>query len=91
MFLCSCDGGNLTLQVRRTKGSPIPHVAMFASKEIRLGDEITFSYGDASAEVDAASHEGNTDAGCTAAVTLQGQRRHCYCKSKQCCGFLPRC
>ena len=79
------------LEIRRSKGSPIPHVAMFASKDIKMGDEITFSYGDSSAEMDFAGPEGNTGAHCTAAVRLEGQRRRCYCESKQCCGVLPRC
>ena len=93
MSLCSCDGGNLELKIKRSRGSPLPHVAMFASRDINVGDEITFSYGASIGEVqpDVASDPGNDTASRTAAVKLAGQRQRCYCQSEKCHGFLPCC
>lgn len=63
---------------------------MFASKNIKLGDELTFSYGDSVAEAQLGmASEHNTTPDGTAAMTLVDKRRHCYCKSDQCYGFLP--
>ncbi|KAK1296504.1 Histone-lysine N-methyltransferase SUVR3 [Acorus calamus] len=42
----SCDGGNLTLILVRNTGSLIPRLCFFASRDIKEGEEITFSYGD---------------------------------------------
>ena len=54
----------------------IPHVAMFASENIKPGDELSFAYGvGASAE---ASREPPTS------------WRRCYCGMEGCVGYLPR-
>ncbi len=46
---CSCDGGNLELVVVRACGALIPHIALFAHRDIAAEEELTFSYGPPSA------------------------------------------
>jgi hypothetical protein len=46
-FNHSCAGGSLELCVVRCAGSPLPHVGMFARADIAAGEELTFSYGEA--------------------------------------------
>ena len=66
---------------------------MFASKDIKVGAELTFSYGESDAEVQqaVASEHNTTRSNGIIAQKAIGDRRRCYCKSEQCCGFLPRC
>ncbi|EIE24024.1 SET domain-containing protein, partial [Coccomyxa subellipsoidea C-169] len=54
-FNHSCGGGNLELVLVRCCGSPIPHVGMFARRDIHAGEELTFMYGQPSG-VDSAMH-----------------------------------
>ena len=75
-FNHSCCGGNLELVVVRCSGSPLPHVGMFARRQIRTGEELTFLYGDPSDGAEAVTRNG-------------GVRRACYCEAKGCLGFLP--
>ncbi|GAQ77873.1 Putative histone H3 (Lys9) methyltransferase [Klebsormidium nitens] len=46
----SCDGGNATRVLVRQTGWPLPHVALFANREILAGEEITMSYGEVKAD-----------------------------------------
>lgn len=41
----SCDGGNLSTTLVRSSGSVLPRLCFFASKDIKEGEELTFSYG----------------------------------------------
>ncbi|KAJ4721312.1 Histone-lysine N-methyltransferase [Melia azedarach] len=42
----ACDGGNLSTVVVRSVGSMLPRLCFFASKDIKEGEELTFSYGE---------------------------------------------
>ncbi|XP_061945666.1 histone-lysine N-methyltransferase SUVR3 [Populus nigra] len=42
----SCDGGNLTTVLVRHTGSLLPRLCFFASRNIKEGEELTFSYGE---------------------------------------------
>ncbi|XP_011624457.2 histone-lysine N-methyltransferase SUVR3 [Amborella trichopoda] len=41
----SCDGGNLSPILVRTRGRLLPRLCLFASRDVALGEELTFSYG----------------------------------------------
>lgn len=96
-FNHSCDGGNLELEVVRSRGSQLPHVAMFASKDIQAGQEITFSYGQPATGSetvlplpttgqDSCSMQHVAEA---AVVFKSHHRRRCFCGSKSCHEYLP--
>ncbi|CAO2827103.1 unnamed protein product [Amaranthus hypochondriacus] len=42
----SCDGGNLSTVLVRSSGVLLPRVCFFSSRDIRAGDELSFSYGE---------------------------------------------
>ncbi|GMI65042.1 SET domain protein 20 [Hibiscus trionum] len=42
----SCDGGNLSTILVRSSGALVPRLCFFASKDIKEGEELTFSYGE---------------------------------------------
>lgn len=88
----SCDGGNLRLEIVRSRGSPLPHIAMFASKDIQTGEEMTFSYG-ASADSMEPTMSAAKDIRASQAGTLVklkcNQKRCCVCCTKNCSGYLP--
>ncbi|KAK0602782.1 hypothetical protein LWI29_036905 [Acer saccharum] len=42
----SCDGGNLSTMVVRSSGAVLPRICFYASKDIKEGKELTFSYGE---------------------------------------------
>ncbi|KAJ0079479.1 hypothetical protein Patl1_23476 [Pistacia atlantica] len=42
----SCDGGNLSTILVRSSGAFLPHLCFFSSKDIKEGEELTFSYGE---------------------------------------------
>lgn len=42
----SCDAGNLSTVLVRNSGALLPHVCLFASRDIHAGEELSFSYGD---------------------------------------------
>ncbi|KAJ9131865.1 hypothetical protein P3X46_034772 [Hevea brasiliensis] len=42
----SCDGGNLSTMLVRSSGALLPRLCFFASKDIKEGEELTFSYGE---------------------------------------------
>ncbi|KAF6174751.1 hypothetical protein GIB67_031275 [Kingdonia uniflora] len=42
----SCDGGNLATVLVRNSGSLLPRLCFFASRDIKEGEELAFSYGD---------------------------------------------
>lgn len=42
----SCDGGNLSTILVRSSGAFLPRLCFFASKDIKEGEELTFSYGE---------------------------------------------
>ncbi|GMH09727.1 hypothetical protein Nepgr_011568 [Nepenthes gracilis] len=41
----SCDGGNLSTVLVRSCGAFLPRICFFASEDIQVGEELTFSYG----------------------------------------------
>lgn len=94
VFCCSCDGGNLRLEVIRPQGHPLPHIAMFASRHISKGEELTFSYGQmpTDSQMPAAVQLNVPGDSSTLGVDEQDsrqRRRRCFCKSSSCSGFLP--
>lgn len=42
----SCDGGNLSNVLIRSSGALLPRVCFFASRDIKAGEELNFSYGE---------------------------------------------
>ncbi|XP_020206310.1 histone-lysine N-methyltransferase SUVR3 [Cajanus cajan] len=42
----SCDGGNLSTKLVRSSGALFPRLCFFASKDIQVDEELTFSYGE---------------------------------------------
>ena len=74
LYKCSCDGGNLAVDVLRSRGDLLPRVAFFAAQDIDSGAELTFSYGVAS--------EGAADG--------PGIAQRCLCNTASCLGWLPR-
>lgn len=92
---CSCDGGNMNLEVVRSRGRALPHVALFANRHIRQGEELTFSYGAPCSGV----HPPVSQQPFLANVDLQKgpvmpsstvrNRRACMCGTPACLGFLP--
>ncbi|KAL2327838.1 hypothetical protein Fmac_021265 [Flemingia macrophylla] len=42
----SCDGGNLSTKLVRSSGALLPRLCFFASKDIQVDEELTFSYGE---------------------------------------------
>ena len=70
---------------------------MFASKQIEEGEELTFSYGQASTEPEPPiSAQSSILTGSNADVDVPGisigrHRRRCLCGSTACLGFLPGC
>jgi histone-lysine N-methyltransferase SETMAR len=82
----ACDGGNLSLQLVRVGGCPLPRVAFFAALPIAEGAELAFSYAglDPGAEQQHAADEaGEAEAG-------MDRRRPCACQTSACTGLLPR-
>ena len=90
---CSCDGGNLNLEVVRARGHHLPHVALFANRQIKQGEELTFSYGQSRPEPSPSEHCGAVSASMhTALAALHSTPRHrrqCLCGTTACMGFLP--
>ncbi|GAB4857235.1 hypothetical protein Ancab_015142 [Ancistrocladus abbreviatus] len=41
----SCDGGNLSTVLVRSSGALLPRICFFASRDVQVGEELTFSYG----------------------------------------------
>lgn len=46
----SCDGGNLAGVLVRSSGLLLPRLCFFASRDIEVGEELTFSYGEAAGQ-----------------------------------------
>ena len=90
---CSCDGGNLNIEVVRARGLHLPHVALFANRQIKQGEELTFSYGQSRPEPSPSEHCGAVSASMhTALAALHStprRRRRCLCGTTACMGFLP--
>lgn len=42
----SCDSGNLSTVLIRSSGAVLPQLGFFASRDIKAGEELSFSYGD---------------------------------------------
>ena len=78
-FNHSCCGGNLEPVLVRCAGCPLPHVAMFARRDIQAGEELTFLYG----EVVSVGDELKSRAGKATAL------RSCHCGAANCPGVLP--
>lgn len=81
-LICSCDGGNLNLNIIRVCGKILPHVAMIARKDIKLNEELTFAYGRPNAGSKIDQREPSKFSQCPFA-------RPCFCGSKACLGYLP--
>lgn len=77
-FNHSCDGGNLALEVVRSRGDLIPRVAFYTARNVQMGEELTFAYGKPSAGEPAADGE-----------ALAPPQR-CLCGTAACLGYLPR-
>ena len=67
---------NLMHQAVRT-GSVVPRVAFFCLRDIAVGEELTFRYGD------------DGDDGAAAAMPAAAGSRRCECGEAGCRGFLP--
>ena len=87
-FNHSCGGGNLELVLVRCCGSPIPHVGMFARRDILAGEELTFMYGQPSG-ADSAMHSVQSGGQPEDSSKQENKRRACYCGSDDCLGYLP--
>ena len=72
----ACDGGNLTLQLVRVGGCPLPRVAFFAAESIAAGTELAFSYG----EREPGEEKGQGH---------PARQRPCACQTSACSGLLP--
>ncbi|GLI65021.1 hypothetical protein VaNZ11_008391 [Volvox africanus] len=88
-FNHSCDGGNMTLMVVRRRGSFIPAVALFASRNVTVGEELTFAYGTPSwgnrgFRTRAEDAGNNADSGGKARGL-----RPCLCGTPACLGYMP--
>ena len=70
------------------KGEILPRVALFAARDIALGEELTFSYGQPNSQ--AVAGEVPTPLP-SAAETSGGSRsqRRCFCGTAACSGFMP--
>ncbi|GLC33219.1 hypothetical protein PLESTB_000358300 [Pleodorina starrii] len=91
-FNHSCDGGSMALVVVHRRGSFVPAVALFASRDVAVWEELTFAYGPpskgrrgvrarAEAECDACVQAGSGD--------RAGESRPCRCGTSACLGYLP--
>jgi len=69
----SCDP-SLAMHLLR-RGSPVPELALFASRDIQVNEELTFDYGGGS--------EGDSQSG--------SNRKACLCDSSKCRKWLPFC
>ncbi|XP_059925637.1 histone-lysine N-methyltransferase SETMAR [Gadus macrocephalus] len=67
--------------------SALPHLALFACRDICSGKELTFDYSGGG------SRDGDTSRGSQAAIEASRthglQRKACYCRAQNCSGFLP--
>ncbi|XP_028407441.1 histone-lysine N-methyltransferase SETMAR-like [Dendronephthya gigantea] len=64
--------------------SPVPRLCLFSSRDIVNGEELTFSYGDASCtSADYGEVEKNLH------LNFETLRTKCLCEADQCAGFLP--
>ncbi|KAK9851894.1 hypothetical protein WJX84_003782 [Apatococcus fuscideae] len=98
-FNHSCDGGNLELFVVRAHGALIPHVALFARRDISPGEELTFAYGapcagaafgsEAKELVQGSSHELTSSSSKTCMPMASKAPQACLCGSVACLGFMP--
>ena len=77
-FSHSCDGGNLAIVLVRRRGSLIPLLAMFARRDIKGGEELTFSYGVSRSARSSVFKD-----------AFGRTRRLCFCGASQCTGLLP--
>lgn len=73
-----CDPNLMMIPVR--VDSKIPHLALFASRDIGIGEELSFSYMEASG-YDIGDKQTESRA-CKA-------NKNCYCAAKECTGYLP--
>lgn len=93
----------MDLEIVRSQGSLLPHVALFANKDIAIGDELTFWYGlSESVEqpvrcaecqrqqpMQMAAESTALPSNVYSAINARYARRRCLCGSPVCQGFLP--
>ena len=84
----------MSLEVVRLRGNLLPHVALFANRQIKQGEELMFSYGPSRSELslpvqsDTAIKAGMQSISAEADSTAR-RRRPCLCGTAACLGFLP--
>lgn len=78
----SCQPNMTMLPVRIN--TPVPRLCLFSSRDIVNGEELTFSYGDASCmEGDNDEDKKNLH------PNFQTLRTKCLCETNRCAGYLP--
>lgn len=83
----------MSLEVVRSRGNLLPHVALFAKRQIKQGEELMFSYGPSRSELslpvqsDTAIEAGMQSISAEDSTALC--RRPCLCGTAACLGFLP--
>lgn len=83
----ACDGGNLSLQLVRIGGCPLPRVAFFAARPIAEGAELAFSYAGLDPGAETQTQHSAGEAG--EAQGDMDRRRPCACRTSACTGLLP--
>jgi SET domain-containing protein len=81
----ACDGGNLSLQLVRIGGCPLPRVAFFAARPIAQGAELAFSY----AGLDPGADKQHAAGESRELQADMARRRRCACQTSACTGLLP--
>lgn len=82
----SCEPNMHTFPVR--VNSPVPRLCLIASRDIDLGEELTFSYGDTACEDDQNQTNAHQNGKHKNRAFLM-PRTNCLCGSRNCTGYLP--
>jgi len=83
----SCDPNLIMVPVRVS--SMVPHLALFARKKVKQGEELCFNYGDFDKKT-SDKMSLSTDVVDIEAVSKSGTNRtRCLCGSANCVGVLP--
>jgi len=83
----SCDPNLIMVPVRVS--SMVPHLALFARKKIKKGDELCFDYGDLDRETSSKMSLATDDVESEAVSKSGTNRTRCLCSSDNCVGVLP--